>query len=261
MQNLDFSGRRVVITGAASGIGKGLAQAFASQRAELMLLDRNGEALAEVVAGMASHTPIRSLRVDLADDASVRAGVAKLQEQWDRVDVLVNNAGMEQPTPLDGAAPEANSLWQTQLNNNVVSMVRLTRALLPLLPAGASVINQSSIWGFSAVGGFSAYVASKHAVIGLTRSLAWELGDRHIRVNAVCPGWVGTDAAMMSLRSMAASSGRSEQDELTRILSAQAIPELLTPADLAGTFLFLGSPLAAALTGQALVVSRGEVMH
>lgn len=101
MQNLDFSGRRVVITGAASGIGKGLAQAFASQRAELMLLDRNGEALAEVVAGMASHTPIRSLRVDLADDASVRAGVAKLQEQWDRVDVLVNNAGMEQPTPLD----------------------------------------------------------------------------------------------------------------------------------------------------------------
>lgn len=261
MQNLDFSGRRVVITGAASGIGRGLARAFAQQRAELMLLDRNGEVLAEVVAELAPQTTVSSLKVDLSDDASVRAGVDELQQQWDRVDVLVNNAGMEQPTAIADNAPEANRLWQAQLDNNVVSMVRLTRALLPLLPTGASVINQSSIWGLSAVGGFSAYVASKHAVIGLTRSLAWELGDRRIRVNAVCPGWVGTDAAMMSLRTMAAASGRSEQDELANILSAQAIPELLTPADLAGTFLFLGSPLAAALTGQALVVSRGEVMH
>jgi NAD(P)-dependent dehydrogenase (short-subunit alcohol dehydrogenase family) len=261
MQNLDFSGRRVLITGAASGIGRGLALAFAKQRAELMLLDRNGDALAEVVAELAPQTTVSRLTVDLSDDASVQAGVIELQQRWDRVDVLVNNAGMEQPSVLDDDSPDANRLWQAQFDNNVVSMVRLTRALLPLLPAGASVINQSSIWGLSAVGGFSAYVASKHAVIGLTRSLAWELGDRRIRVNAVCPGWVGTDAAMMSLSSIAAASGRSEQDELAHILSAQAIPELLTPADLAGTFLFLASPLAAALTGQAVVVSRGEVMH
>ena len=91
--------------------------------------------------------------------------------------------------------------------------------------------------------------------------MAWELGAQRIRVNAVCPGWIGTDAAMASLRSMAQQSGRSEDDELQHILSAQAIPELLTPADLAGTFLFLGSSAAAAITGQALVVSRGEVMH
>ncbi|WVM91425.1 SDR family oxidoreductase [Halopseudomonas pachastrellae] len=123
------------------------------------------------------------------------------------------------------------------------------------------MINQSSIWGLSAVAGFSAYVASKHAVIGLTRSLAWELGAQGIRVNAVCPGWVGTEAAMASLRNMAQDSGRSEAEELEHILAAQAIPELLTPADLAGTFLFLGAPASAAITGQAIVVSRGEVMH
>lgn len=261
MHDLDFSGRRVVITGAASGIGRGLARAFAGQHAELLLLDRDGDALAEVAAELAPQTTVISVLMDLADDESVLTGVAELQQQWDRVDVLVNNAGMEQPTPLDDASPDANRRWQAQLDNNVVSMVRLTRALLPLLPEGASVINQSSIWGLSAVGGFSAYVASKHAVIGFTRSLAWELGERRIRVNAVCPGWVGTDAAMTSLRSLAAASGRSEQEELKQILSAQAVPELLTPADLAGTFLFLASPLSAAITGQVLVVSHGEVMH
>lgn len=261
MQDLDFSGRHVVITGAASGIGRGLAQAFAGQRAELMLLDRNRDALAEVAAELEPQTVVSSLVMDLADDASVKDGVAQLRKHWDRVDVLINNAGMEQPTALDDASAEANHRWQSQFDNNVVSMVRLTRALLPLLPAGASVINQSSIWGLSAIGGFSAYVASKHAVIGLTRSLAWELGERRIRVNAVCPGWVGTDAAMMSLRSLAAASGRTEQEELAQILSAQAVPELLTSADLAGTFLFLASPLATAITGQALVVSNGEVMH
>jgi len=80
-------------------------------------------------------------------------------------------------------------------------------------------------------------------------------------VNAVCPGWIGTDAAMRSLQVMADANGRSDSAELAAILANQAIPELLTPADLGGTFLFLGSPLAAALTGQALSVSHGEVMH
>ncbi|MCX4198851.1 SDR family oxidoreductase, partial [Methylobacterium organophilum] len=163
--------------------------------------------------------------------------------------------------PLGECSFEADQRWSALLENNVGSMQRLTRALLPRLRAGASVINQASIWGLKGVPGFSAYVASKHAVVGLTRSLAWELGPRRIRVNAVCPGWIGTDAAMRSLQVMADANGRSDSAELAAILANQAIPELLTPADLGGTFLFLGSPLAAALTGQALSVSHGEVMH
>ena len=261
MQTIDYSGRTVLITGAGSGIGRGLAIAFAEQGARLELLDRNGEALARVVDELGGISPVHGRCIDLGDDELVAGYVQELKRRCERIDVLVNNAGMEKPTPLNDAAPDANNRWQAQLDNNVVSMLRLTRAVLPLLGNGSSVINQSSIWGLSAVAGFSAYVASKHAVIGLTRSLAWELGERHIRVNAVCPGWIATDAAMASLRSMAATSGRTEDAELAHILSAQAIPELLTPADLAGTFLFLGSPLAAAITGQALVVSRGEMMH
>lgn len=261
MHSIDYSGRTVLISGAGSGIGRGLARAFAEQGARLELLDRDAEGLAAVVDELGALTDVQGSCVDLGDDAAVQTFADELGECCRHLDVLVNNAGIEQPTPLLDFAADANSRWQAQLDNNVVSMLRLTRALMPVLGEGSSVINQSSIWGLSAVAGFSAYVASKHAVIGLTRSLAWELGERRIRVNAVCPGWIATDAAMASLRSMAAASGRTEDAELARILSAQAIPELLTPADLAGTFLFLGSQLAAAITGQALVVSRGEMMH
>ena len=261
MQTLDYQGRTVVITGAASGIGLGLAQAFAEQGARLELVDRNAQALAAVVEQLAALTQVHGRVLDLNDDAAVADYASQLGRRQSQVDVLINNAGMELPTPLQDAAADANRRWQLQLDNNVVSMLRLTRALLPLLGKGSSVINQSSIWGLSAVAGFSAYVASKHAVIGLTRSLAWELGAQGIRVNAVCPGWVGTEAAMASLRNMAQDSGRSEAEELEHILAAQAIPELLPPADLAGTFLFLGAPASAAITGQAIVVSRGEVMH
>ena len=261
MQTLDYQGRTVVITGAASGIGLGLAQAFAEQGARLELVDRNAPALAAVVEQLSALTQVHGRVLDLNDDDAVADYASRLGQRQSQVDVLINNAGMEQPTPLQDAAADANRRWQLQLDNNVVSMLRLTRALLPLLGNGSSVINQSSIWGLSAVAGFSAYVASKHAVIGLTRSLAWELGAQGIRVNAVCPGWVGTEAAMASLRNMAQGSGRSEAEELEHILAAQAIPELLTPADLAGPFLFLGAPASAAITGQAIVVSRGEVMH
>jgi NAD(P)-dependent dehydrogenase (short-subunit alcohol dehydrogenase family) len=125
---------------------------------------------------------------------------------------------------------------------------------------GASIINQSSIWGRTGVADFSAYVASKHAVIGLTRALAFELGPRGIRVNAVCPGWIRTEAAMRSLRSMAVTQGRSEAEVEKDLLAQQALPHMLTPDAIAGVYLFLASVDAAPLTGQALVASNGEVM-
>jgi 3-hydroxybutyrate dehydrogenase len=129
------------------------------------------------------------------------------------------------------------------------------------MPDGGRIINTASMWGKTAVAEFSAYCASKHAIIGLTRSLAQELAPRHISVNAVCPGWVRTAASMRSLAHMAARAGRSESDLLAEIVGAQALDGLMEPSDMADMYLFLGSDAARNITGQSYTVDRGELMQ
>jgi len=259
----DIEGRLAIITGAAGGIGAALARAFARQGARLVLVDRDAERLTDAAA----HPDIEAatggalcLTHDLGKDEAVQELVERIGALGGRVDILINNAGNEYPTPLADVAPDFMARWEELLRNNVGSMVRLTRALLPLMPAGSAIVNQSSIWGHTAVADFSAYVASKHAVMGVTRSLAWELAPRGIRVNAVCPGWVRTPAALRSLDAMAFSAAQPAESLLERILAGQVVPDLLEADDVAGAFLFLACDDARAITGQSIVVSHGQVM-
>lgn len=249
----------MVLTGAAGGIGVGLAHGFSQQGARMVLVGRDSSQLAVLAANLPGEA--MPVTVDLNDGAAVGALPGQIQARWKHVDVLINNAGTEYPTPLADDAPDYMDRWDGLMRNNVGTMVRLTRALLPLMRPGASIINQSSIWGLKGVPEFSAYVASKHAVIGVTRSLAWELAGAGIRVNSVCPGWIKTDSALRSLEVMAASSGRTSAAMLKEILAGQVTQTFLQPEDLAGAFLFLASDGARAITGQSLVVSHGEVMN
>lgn len=250
----------VVITGAAGGIGQGLASAFAKQHAHLVLIDREAAGLAAMANILQNQTEVQTHECDLSDDLQVQALADNLSTHSIRICALVNNAGTEYPTPLNDNSAQAMHRWAGLLDNNVTSMARLTRALLPLMGPQSSIINQASIWGKTGVADFSAYVASKHAVVGLTRALAWELGPHGIRVNAVCPGWIRTDAAMASLLSMAETQNRSIQAVEQDILSGQALPQMLTPEDIADVYLFLASQASRSMTGQSLVASRGEVM-
>ena len=114
------------------------------------------------------------------------------------------------------------------------------------------------MWSRGSEAGFSAYVASKHATIGLTKTWAKELGPRGIRVNAVCPGWVRTDASMLSLKRMSERAGLPEAELLGVITAAQILPGLMEPEDMAGVYLFLASDLARNITGQSIGADRGE---
>lgn len=251
--SFDFSGASVLVTGASRGIGRGIAQAFADAGADLTILAETAE-INETAAALPGR--VRALVCDITDRSAVARALANLP----RIDVLVNNAGIERPTPLHGAAPGTDETFERILAVNVAGTQHVTRAALPRIPDGGRIVLTSSIWGKTAVPGFSAYVSSKHAIIGLARTWAAELGPRGITVNAVCPGWVRTSAAEASLRHMAESEGRDEQALLDDIVAAQAIGGLMEPADVAGLYLFLASDAGANITGQTLTIDRGEVL-
>jgi len=143
---------------------------------------------------------------------------------------------------------------------NVIGTYYVTREALPLMQAGGAIVLTSSIWGKTGAADFSAYVTSKHANIGFMRVLAKELGPKGIRVNAVCPGWVKTRAALRSLGKVSAAAGIDEDTMLGQILAAQALPGLMEPDDVASLYLFLASDHAKNITGQAVNVDRGDTM-
>ncbi len=248
--SLSFAGSRVLITGASRGIGLGIARAFAAAGAELHFLADDPNVLAEAtVLGASGHC------ADITDSAAI----ALVASSIGRLDVLINNAGLERMTPLAVMDADAEAIFRRVIEINVVGTAIATSHFTARMTAGGAIINTASVWGRVAEPLFGAYVASKHAVIGLTKTWAKELGQRGIRVNAVCPGWVRTDAAMASLALMAERSGRNEDALLADIVGAQALPGLMEPADVVGAYLYLASDLAKNVTGQTLGIDRGEV--
>lgn len=247
---ISYAGRVVVITGASRGIGLGVAEAFVAAGATLHLVADDA-----AVHDQARRLGATSAQADITDKLQVSAALEPLA----RIDVLVNNAGLELMTPITDGSDAVLEAFRRIIDINVNGTALVTSVAVGRMPAGSAIINTASIWGRVAEPGFGAYVASKHAILGLTKTWAKELGPRGVRVNAVCPGWVRTEASMRSLNRMAENSGRDEAALLGDIVAGQALSGLMEPADMAATYLFLGSEMAANITGQSLGVDRGEV--
>ena len=245
-----LASRIAFVTGASRGIGEAIARRFAAEGARVVLAARNREASERHAAELraAGHEAVAAL-CDVTDRGSIALAIATAVARWGRLDVLVNNAGVGGATPLDDPDDEH---WDRILATNLTAAFRVTREASPFLPEGGRVINLSSVLGRFGVAGYAAYAASKHGIIGLTRSLALELAPRKITVNAICPGWVETEMALQRFVELGMSSADADAQTPTgRITSA---------AEIAETAFFLTRASAGNITGQTITVDGGATV-
>lgn len=232
-----MTGRKVVVTGGARGIGAAVADHFVDAGDAVAVLDR----------AAVDRSDVRPVVVDLADHEATVAACAEAVDVLGGVDVVVNNAGIFDSTPLLEIDP---AVWDGVFAVNVRAMVSVMQALVPLMPPGSAVVNMASMGGKIGEPGQAHYAASKAAVISLTRVAAMEFGSLGIRVNCVCPGYVLTEL------------GAGVRDEATVAGWAGATPlgRLCSPDEIAAVVGFLAGPASIPLTGEAMNASSGHWM-
>jgi NAD(P)-dependent dehydrogenase (short-subunit alcohol dehydrogenase family) len=237
-----------VVTGAAQGIGRSVAEALSDEEYALALIDLRepADTLASVAARGADAIGIAC---DVSNDADVTGAAEGVRERFGRVDVLVNNAGISLIAPAEETAPEQ---WRRVLEVNLTGPFLLCRAFgRMMLEAGAgSIVNVASIAGLRGVADRAAYNASKHGLIGLTRTLAAEWGGRGVRVSAVCPGWVKTEMDVADQ----AGGGYVDSD----IVGQVPMGRFAAADDVAAAVVFLADPKRSGfVNGVALPVDGG----
>ena len=238
----DLSGRKAVVTGAASGIGAAAVARLIAEGCSVIASD----IVAEGLAG--THNIV----ADVADAAGVAAIRAAAAEQLGGCDIVINNAGVCPVGPIDDMTQEQ---WDFALSVNVTAVMRMTRALLPMLRASTAgrVINTGSILSRYGDAGLTAYATSKHAVLGLTRALAMELGPDGITVNCVQPGAIETG--------MTKPMFAERPESLDYYVGRSALGRIGQPEDIADVMVFLASDDARFLTGQGIMVDGGVMVH
>ena len=255
--DIGMSGKRIVVTAGAQGIGLAITEAFVAAGAQVHICDVNEAFLA---AAREKHPAVSQSRTDVSNEAQVDAMFAELSARWGGLDVLVNNAGIAGPT----AKVEDTDLaeWSQTIAVNLTGPFLCTRRAVPLLKAagGGSIVNLSSIAGRLGFPLRTPYSASKYGVIGLTETWAMELGPFKIRVNAILPGIVAGDRQERVIAAKAASYGLAHEAMRQRLLDKVSLRQMVTAQDIANQIIFICSPAGAAISGQSLSVC-GNVEH
>jgi NAD(P)-dependent dehydrogenase (short-subunit alcohol dehydrogenase family) len=246
------------VTGGGSGIGEGIAHSLAEAGASVAVLGRRRKHLNRVVADLrAKKVEAFAVTGDVTDEQGIRRAVDRAAKSLGGLDVLVNNAGVGGPNACAAEGPER---WDEVVRPNLDGVFFTSRAALKHLSDGGRVVNISSVLGRFGVPGYTAYCASKHGVIGLTKALALELAPRRITVNAICPGWVDTDMATDGLQLMADGMGVELEEARRQAMAMVPLGRILQPEEIGGLVVYLASPVAGGMTGQAISHCGGQVM-
>jgi NAD(P)-dependent dehydrogenase (short-subunit alcohol dehydrogenase family) len=239
--------RTVVVTGGAKGIGRAITEKFAALGDDVIALGRDTTALA-------SLKNVRTAVCDVTDEDAV----AHTFNEIARVDVLINNAGIAESAPL---AKTSLTSWLAHFDVNVTGPFLCMRAVVPGMRErkDGAIVTVASTAGRIGVPYTSAYSASKHAAVGLTRAVASELAGTGVRVNAVCPTFVRTDLTARAIARIVEATRRSETECEQALANQSPLGRLLEPEEVADAVVFLASPAAHAITGQALVIDGGGI--
>lgn len=253
-----LSGRHALVTGASRGIGAAIAAALAAEGARVSLIGRDAARLDRVATELGGPDRAAPLVADVTDAAAVRQAFATARQRLGPVHILVNNAGQAASATF---ADTDEALWHRIIGVNLTGTYLCTReAIADMLQAGfGRIVNIASTAGLRGAAYISAYATSKHAVIGLTRSLALEYATRNITVNAICPGYTDTDIVRQAIGTIRAKTGRSESEAMAAITATNPQRRLIAPAEVSNAVLWLCRPGTESVTGQSLVIAGGEV--
>jgi 3-oxoacyl-[acyl-carrier protein] reductase len=246
-----LQGRVAIVTGAAAGIGREIARLFAENGARLLLLDRNADGL-QACASMLRGSGVRivTAALELRDRHQIDDAVSRAASELGPIGILINNAGIY---PRQSFIEMTEAQWDEMQAINLKSMFHTTQSVLPgmIQQRAGKIVNISSVTFHLGMANLTHYVASKGGVIGLTRSLAREIGEYNIHVNCITPGAIEVEAEKNFVTPAQIASWLEEQSLKRRIL----------PIDIARVCLFLSSEMSDGITGQVLNVDGGWVMH
>lgn len=249
---LEFQGMVAVVTGAARGIGRAIAEDLHARGARLVLVDRNAAGVTEAADVLRGEGLARvdAIIADLADPQAIQALAATVKSLATQVDVLVNNAAIELDLPFREVTA---AMFDEVLAINLRAPLLMSQALAPLFPpTGGAIVNISSIHASHAFANAIPYACSKAGLVALTRNLALELSPQRIRVNAICPGYIDTPMWDKYLKSVADPEAMARETEALHPLGRRGLP-----ADVASAVAYLAGPQSAWITGTQLVVDGG----